>query len=160
MSTYDCDLITKFAAARLNQSSGVVDGDDKSGVLLYATTRYTFTGSEAVNDTFNLAYLPKGAVPVPQLSHASHDGTGATALTLNIGDGGTALIAANATRYAAGISIGGATAQSTPFQGGACATVPNRLTEPTKLVATLATKTGSITAGKVLCVTIAYRVKG
>jgi hypothetical protein len=159
MPTFDCDLITKFAAARLNQAAGIVDGDDKSGVVLYATTKYTLLGTETVADILNLVYLPAGAVLIPQLSHLSHDGTGATTLTFTVGDAGNSTQAAAAARYATGLAAAGASAQSTPFASGAQVTAPLRLAAPTKVTATIATKTGTITAGKVLCFTIAYRGK-
>jgi hypothetical protein len=50
MASYNSDLISKAAAARLKQANGVVDGDDKGGNVLYATTKVVLTGAEAATD--------------------------------------------------------------------------------------------------------------
>jgi hypothetical protein len=96
--------------------------------------------------------LPNGAVIIPQLSHVSNDGTGATALTLHVGDAG------DVDRYALGVAA--VTAGSIAFSGGVATTAPYRLPALTRVFATVATKTGTITAGKAIVITIAYRVKG
>lgn len=152
MATFKSSLITKQDAARTGLRNGILDGDDQSGVLLYATATYTLLGTEAAADIIDLVDLPKGAVLVPQLSHVICTDPG-TALVIDIGD------AADTDRYANDIvlSAGGLVGFCSATQPDA-AINPLRTTTQTRVYATIGTAT-ALTAAVKLAFTIAYRVK-
>lgn len=157
MADFNSNIITKALAVDSGrQGSGLVDGDDVTGVVLMATVSYTLAATEAANDTIQLVDLPIGAVVLPQNSYCTTSADPGTTLTLKVGD------AADDDRYASGIvmSAGGQVsftntnipaAVATPYR---IATVANQ-----RLVCTVASAS-TLTSGVVVVFTIAYRVKG
>lgn len=158
MSDYSSDLITKAAAAQTKQFNGLVNADDKSGIVLYATCIVTILTAWAVGDTVQLVDLPPGAVVIPQLSHITSNAPG-TNLTLDIGDSlVTGRYALNLAKTAGGQSSFGSTAVQP-----AAAIAPYR-TDPLlktdkRVFATIKTGTTGLTNLTPLVVTIAYRGK-
>lgn len=158
MADYKSDIITKVEAVDSGkQASGLVNGDDVTGVLLLATVSYTLTGSEAANDTIQLVDIPAGAVIVPQNSYCTASADPGTTLTLKVGD------SADDDRYASGIvmSAGGIIGFCSATMPAAVAT-PYRIPSSvgaSRIIATVASA-NTLTAAVKLVFTIAYRVKG
>lgn len=161
MATFKTDLITKQEAALTGLSGGVLQGDDANGELRLATGIVTVTDALAGDDILAICDLPPGAVPVPQLSHATCANPG-TALVIDVGytdapEGGDN---ADEDGLADGItmSAGGQFA----FTGGtlpATVAAPFRTERKTRVQALVKTAT-SITDATKIAFTIAYRVKG
>jgi len=156
MADFNSSIITKQLAVDSGRlSTGLVDGDDVTGVVLMSTISYTLAGTEAANDTIQLVDLPLGAVVVPQLSYCTTSADPGTTLTLKVGD------AADDDRYASGIvlSAGGAVPFTNTNIPAAVAT-PYRIatTANQRIVCTVASA-ASLTAAVKVIFTIAYRVK-
>lgn len=161
MANTKSDLIQAQEAAVTGLSSGVVNGDDANGLLLYATAQLTLPSGVSSSDTFQICDLPAGAVPVAQLSHATCPNPGTT-LTLDIGyddsnEGGSNT---DTDGLADGIvmSSGGQVGFCSATQPATVAT-PFRTDRKTRILATVASAS-SVTAGVVVTFTVAYRVKG
>lgn len=161
MADTNSDLIAAQASALTGLANGIVNGDDLAGDLKLATVQVTLPSGVAGSDTFQLCDLPAGAVPVPQLSHATCPNPGTT-LTLDIGYSDTNEGGSNtdADGLADGIvmSSGGQVGFCSATQPATVAT-PYRCTRKTRIYATAASAS-SVTAGVVVSFTIAYRVKG
>lgn len=166
MPVFKSDIITKKEAASLKQSDGLVNGDDVSGTLLYATAKVALPNTTAANDTLPLFDLPPGAVLVPQLSHVAYKTAPSSTFTLDVGDDGIASINGSTAvdpdqdRYADGMNL--ATANSvvgfcTPTIPDAAAN-PLRARVPLRIIAKVATIGTAVAT--TLTFTIAYRVKG
>jgi len=143
-----------------NQAAALLDGSERptrspasltGGTLKCLLATFTTTSTNAANDTFNLCYLPKGAVLARGDSYVSCVDPG-TALTLDIGT------AANPDVYADGISLtagGTITFGSTVIASGDAADLAFvATTDNTPVIVTLASAT--VTGGTVLYFTIAY----
>jgi hypothetical protein len=165
MPVFKSDIITKKEAATLQQSNGLVNGDDVSGTLLYATAKVSLPNTTAANDTLPLFDLPPGAVLVPQLSHVACSANPGATFTLDVGDDGIAsyngstAVDADADRYADGMNLasGGVVAFCAPACP-AAALSPLRAKVPLRITAKVATIATPAAADLVF--TIAYRVKG
>lgn len=157
MANFLSDLRTKAEAAKSKLGSGLVNGDDKSGVVLYATCIVTTSNAWAANDTIELVDLPDGAVVIPQLSHINSNALGTT-LTFNVGD---SLVPA---RYAAGVSksAGGQVSFASTTTQPAASLAPYRLApdvpRDNRIIATVASA-NTITNALPVVFTIAYRAK-
>lgn len=158
---YYSDLRTKERAARTGISNGIINGDDKSGLLLLATCIYTALGTEAAGEIIELVDLPPGAVVVPALCSAGTEADAGTAWVLDIGDDGSGGEAtADPDRYADGIVLSavGEVGFNTPaFAAGNLA--PYRSTNVNKVRATIVTAT-ALNAGVKTLFNIVYRIKG
>lgn len=158
---YYSSLRAKEIAARTGISNGIINGDDKSGLLLLATASYTLLGTEAATEILELVDLPPGAVVVPSLCSAATVADAGTALVFDIGDDGSGGEATpDPDRYADGLVLSavGEVPFSTPVVP-AGAMVPYRSTNVNKVRATFVTAT-ALNAGVVVMFNIVYRIKG
>jgi len=141
------------------QAAALLDGSERptrspsaltGGTLKALLATYTCTGSEAGADTFNLCYLPKGAVVARGDSYVSCVDPGTT-LTLDIGT------SANGDVYADGIvlSAGGTVTFGSTVAGTAGDLAFAATTDNTAVIVTLASA-GTVTAGVVLYFTVSY----
>lgn len=164
MANTKSDLITAQEAARTGLSSGVVNGDDASGLILRAKGIVTLPSGVADADTFQICDLPPGAVPLPELSNVCCSADPGTTLVLDVGysdtnEGGSTT---DADGLADGITLssGGQIAFTSGTMPAAVATTV-RTTRKTRVYATVPTSGAStVTAGVKLVFTIAYAVKG
>jgi hypothetical protein len=159
MAKLKSTLIAAQEATATGISNGITNGDDLSGLVLYATTHYVITAGDATNDTIELADLPPGAVPIPQLSDVCASADPGTTYTLDVGDDG------DADRYAAGLALGalatGGRLGFVPAAGAPPAGVGSPYRDnakPTRVRAKLTTVSAPA-AGVKLTFTIAYRAK-
>lgn len=154
-NNYNSDIITKTTTPLTQQSAGLVNGDDLSGQILYATCQITTNSTWTANDTIQLCDLPVGAVVIPQLSHLNSNALGTT-LTFNVGDAG------DVDRYAAGISksAGGQVGFGSTTTQPAAAIAPYRIDSEAnrRLFATISSAS-AVTNNLPLVVTLAYRRK-
>ena len=160
MATFKSNIVTADDAALTGLANGVVNGDDKGGLLLKATAIYTLLGTESATDTIDLINLPAGCVVEPSLSTIVSANPG-TALVLDVGDdGSTGAATADPDRYADGavLSSGGEVKFNSAAVSAANAT-PYRSTGRNKVFATFMTAT-SLTPGVKVVFNIVYRVKG
>jgi hypothetical protein len=141
------------------QLAALTDGSERptrspasltGGTLKTLLATYTCTGAEAGADTFNLCYLPKGAVVARGASYVSCVDPGTT-LTLDIGT------SANGDVYADGIvlSAGGTISFGSAVAGTAGDLAFAATTDNSLVVVTLASA-GTVTAGVVLYFTVSY----
>jgi hypothetical protein len=133
------------------------NSDLTNGDLRFAEATYTTTGTEATNDTIELAVLPVGAVPVPELWRVSNEASlgGSTVVILTIGD------AADADRYSAtNISLNSSTAGSAAVTAAVATSVLPRytVTEATQRVVAVFSRATVVTAGKKISFLIAYKL--
>lgn len=163
---YKSDIVTTNAAAKLAQSSGLVNGDDLTGDMRIAQPSYTLLGTEATGEYIELFRLPPGAVIIPQNSSVQCSADPGTTLTLDIGDTGSSAqpgfdaVVSDEDRYADGIvlSAGGLV--------GFCSTgVPVGAVTPFRpkvenLIRAKVDSANTLTAGVKLTFTIVYRIKG
>lgn len=148
MANFKSDIITAKEQLKLS------DAQHSTGdILLLLAATITLAGTEAATDTIQIADLPAGAIPVPQLCHVTGPDPGTT-LTLDIGD------ADDPDRLADGIvlSAGGQIGFCSGTMPDAVAN-PVRLTENTRIYATVASA-DTVTADVKLVVTLAFRVRG
>lgn len=165
-TTYKSDIQTKNDAALTALHNGLLDGDDRNGLLLVAQATYTLTGSEVANDIIQLFKLPAGAVIIPALSSVQCSADPGTTLTLNVGDTGSVAapgfdaVSADPDRYAAGIVL------SAGGQIGFCSTgVPDAAVNPFRpkvgnQINAVVASANTLTAAVKLIFTIVYRIKG
>lgn len=116
----------------------------------YKKASYTSIGTQAANDTVNLAIIPAGCRVIPELSFIRRDGAAAATLTIDVGD------ADDTDRYSDGFNA--AAAGSQPFTTPAVpdgAINPYTLTADTVIVAKIAT-IGTPAAGVQIEFLIAY----
>lgn len=162
MATFYSDLRTKERAARTGLSGGILNGDDKAGVLLITTAIYTIAGTEAAADVIELVDAMPGMVLVPQLSDLCCADPGTT-LTGTVGDDGSGgLDTADADRYA--LTITASAGGRFPFVPTGTATHPAAVADPyraqdvNKIRFTIASA-ATLTAGVKLVFTLAFRMK-
>ena len=138
-----------------------VSADFTHGDVRYAEATYTCTGTEAASgDTIEVAVLPVGAVPMPELWRVSNEASmgGATLAIPTIGD------AADADRYmlsANSLSINSSTAGSQAVTPAVATSVLPRhtVTEATQRVVAAFTRGATApTAGKKISFLIAYKL--
>ena len=142
-----------------NQAAALLDGSERptrspssltGGTLKCLLATFTTTSTNATGDTFNLCYLPKGAVVARGDSYVSCVDPGTT-LTLDIGT------SANPDVYADGIvlSSGGTVTFGSTVAGTDTDLAFAATTDNTPVVVTLASA-GTVSNNIVLYFTIAY----
>ena len=135
-----------------------VSADLSHGDIRYAEATYTTTGTEAASgDTIEVAVLPVGATPLPELWRVSHEASlgGSVVAIPTIGD------AADADRYSAtSISLNSSTANSQAVTPALATSVLPRyvVTEATQRVVAAVTRTNAVTAGRRISFLIAYKL--
>ena len=117
-------------------------------LVIYEALVTAGTNFAAANDTANLFVVPAGLLPVTGLSRIVTEALGGTSSAIDIGT------AANADAYCDGFVT--TTATEGAFSGGVESLAPVATTAPTTVIATLATATASITAGKTFRVFMAF----
>jgi hypothetical protein len=134
------------------------DGDLVTGNVVYAQATYTATGTEAATgDNINVAVLPVGAIPLPELWRVNNEASlgGSVVAIPTIGDAG------DADRYSAtSISLNSSTAGSAAVTPNIGVSVLPRyvVTEATRTVVAAITRTNAVTAGKKISFLLAYRM--
>jgi hypothetical protein len=135
-----------------------VDGDLVTGNVVYAQATYTATGTEAASgDNINVAVLPVGAIPLPELWRVNNEASlgGSVVAIPTIGDAG------DADRYSAtSISLNSSTAGSAAVTPNIGVSVLPRyvVTEATRTVVAAITRTNALTAGKKISFLLAFRM--
>jgi hypothetical protein len=155
MATFYTDIAPENLTLNVRNRT---DGDLVTGNVVYAQATYTATGTEAASgDSINVAVLPVGAIPLPELWRVNNEASmgGSVIAIPTIGDDG------DADRYSAtSISINSSTA-------GTAAVTPNigfsvlpryTVTEATRTVVAAITRTNALTAGKKISFLLAYRM--
>jgi hypothetical protein len=141
-----------------NQAAALLDGSERptrspssltGGTLKCLLATFTTTSTNATGDTFNLCYLPKGAVLARGDSYVSCIAPGTLALDI-----GTA---ANPDVYADGIVLtnGGTVTFGSGVAGVEADLAFVATTDNTPVIVTIA-NAGSVTTGRVINFTIAY----
>ena len=155
MATFYTDIAPENLAINVRNR---VDGDLVTGNVVYAQATYTATGTEAATgDSINVAVLPVGAIPLPELWRVNNEASmgGSVIAIPTIGDAG------DADRYSAtSISINSSTAGSAAVTPNIGVSVLPRyvVTEDTRTVVAAITRTNALTAGKKLSFLLAYRM--
>lgn len=155
---YDAQEATRANTSRLAESN-VSDGPIEFAIIPYTLTSGT---DEAADDLIDLCVLPKGAIPVPQLSSIICSADPGTAFTVDVGnasnpDGwgdGVALTAAGEVHFCAAAHTQPAWLVKTALA--ADTTEAGAGAGNTKIYATVVTST-SPTAGVVLYFVLAYK---
>lgn len=135
-----------------------ISGDLSHGDVRYAEATYTTTGTEAASgDTIEVAVLPVGATPLPELFRVSHEASlgGSVVAIPTIGD------ASDADRYSAtSISLNSSTANSQAVTPAVATSVIPRyvVTADTQRVVAAFSRTNAVTAGKKISFLIAYKL--
>jgi len=135
-----------------------ISGDLSHGDVRYAEATYTCTGTEAASgDNIEVAVLPVGSTPLPELWRVSHEASlgGSVVAIPTIGD------ASDADRYSAtSISLNSSTANSQAVTPAVATSVLPRhtVTEATQRVVAAVTRTNAVTAGKKISFLIAYKL--
>lgn len=135
-----------------------VDGDLVKGNVVYAQATYTCTGTEAASgDNINVAVLPVGAIPLPELWRVNNEASlgGSVVAIPTIGD------ASDADRYSAtSISLNSSTAGSQAVTPAVATSVLPRyaVTADTRTVVAAITRTNAVTAGKKISFLLAFRM--
>lgn len=135
-----------------------VSADISNGDVRYAEATYTCTGTEAATgDTIEVAVLPVGATPLPELWRVSNEASlGGSAVAIStLGD------SADADRYSAtSISLNSSTAGSQAVTAAVATSVLPRytVTESTQRVIAAFARTNAVTAGKKISFLIAYKL--
>ena len=134
------------------------NSDLTHGDIRYAEATYTATGTEAATgDSIEVAVLPVGATPLPELFRVSHEASlgGSVVAIPTIGD------ASDVDRYSAtSISLNSSTANSQAVTPAVATSVLPRytVTEATQRVVAAITRTNAVTAGKKISFLIAYKL--
>jgi hypothetical protein len=155
MATFYTDIAPENLTLNVRNRT---EGDLVTGNVVYAQATYTATGTEAATgDNINVAVLPVGAIPLPELWRVNNEASmgGSVIAIPTIGDAG------DADRYSAtSISINSSTA-------GTAAVTPNigvsvlpryAVTEDTRTVVAAITRTNALTAGKKISFLLAFRM--
>jgi len=135
-----------------------ISGDLSHGDVRYAEATYTCTGTEAASgDNIEVAVLPVGSTPLPELWRVSHEASlgGSVVAIPTIGD------ASDVDRYSAtSISLNSSTANSQAVTPAVATSVLPRhtVTEATQRVVAAVTRTNAVTAGKKISFLIAYKL--
>lgn len=157
------DLATKQAAAKLDPSAGVINGDDATGLVLIATAKVTIPASVEATSTLVLVpaeLLPVGAVVIPQLSHVYLSTDPGTSITMDVG------LVSDPNKFCAGLVLttagttGGAVCLAASGSTPDGLTTPYRITTQENLIATISAVDTPVAGTNVVIFTIAYRTKG
>ena len=155
MATFYADIAPSDLTLNVRNRS---NGDLTHGDVRYAEATYTCTGTEAAStDTIEVAVLPVGATPLPELWRVSHEASlgGSVVAIPTIGD------ASDVDRYSAtSISLNSSTANSQAVTPAVATSVLPRyvVTEATQRVVAAITRTNAVTAGKKISFLIAYKL--
>jgi len=155
MATFYTDIAASDLTLNVRNRN---NGDLTHGDVRFAEATYTATGTEAASgDTIQVAVLPVGAVPVPELWRVANEASmgGSVIAIPTLGDAG------DADRYSAtSISVNSSTAGSAAVTANVTASVLPRytVTEATQRVVAAITRTNALTAGKKISFLIAYKL--
>jgi hypothetical protein len=155
MATFYTDIAPENLTLNVKNRT---DGDLVTGNVVYAQATYTCTGTEAASgDNINVAVLPVGAIPLPELWRVNNEASlgGSVVAIPTIGDAG------DADRYSAtSISLNSSTAGSAAVTPNIGVSVLPRyvVTEATRTVVAAITRTNAVTAGKKISFLLAYRM--
>ena len=155
MATFYADIAPSDLTLNVRNRT---NGDLTHGDVRFAEATYTATGTEAASgDTIQVAVLPVGAVPVPELWRVANEASmgGSVIAIPTLGD------AVDADRYSAtSISVNSSTAGSAAVTANVTASVLPRhtVTEATQRVVAAITRTNALTAGKKISFLIAYKL--
>jgi hypothetical protein len=155
MATFYTDIAASDLTLNVRNRN---NGDLTHGDVRFAEATYTATGTEAASgDTIQVAVLPVGAVPVPELWRVANEASmgGSVIAIPTLGDAG------DADRYSAtSISVNSSTAGSAAVTANVTASVLPRytVTEATQRVVAAITRTNAVTAGKKISFLIAYKL--
>ena len=155
MATFYADIAPSDLTLNVRNRT---NGDLTHGDVRYAEATYTCTGTEAASgDTIEVAVLPVGATPLPELWRVSNEASlGGSVVTIHtIGD------ASDVDRYSAtAISLNSSTAGSAAVTPNVTASVLPRhtVTEATQRVVAEIRRTNAVTAGKKISFLIAYKL--
>jgi hypothetical protein len=155
MATFYTDIAASDLTLNVRNRN---NGDLTHGDVRFAEATYTATGTEAASgDTIEVAVLPVGAVPVPELWRVANEASmgGSVIAIPTLGD------AVDADRYSAtNISVNSSTAGSAAVTANVTASVLPRhtVTEATQRVVAAITRTNALTAGKKISFLIAYKL--
>ena len=155
MATFYTDIAPENLTLNVRNRT---EGDLVTGNVVYAQATYTATATEAASgDNINVAVLPVGAIPLPELWRVNNEASmgGSVIAIPTIGD------AVDADRYSAtSISINSSTAGSAAVTPNIGVSVLPRytVTEDTRTVVAAITRTNALTAGKKLSFLLAYRM--
>ena len=153
MPTHKTELAKKLDSISAKQRPS---GFEVGVALLCLTATYITTGTEAATDVIDIGEIPAGAQLVPSLSRVISEGIGGTGATIaKLGD---ATVDNRYSTTAIALTAAGVVAV-TPTN--AVALIPYTVTpETTRIKATLALASGSITAGKRVRFELIYRMPG
>jgi hypothetical protein len=155
MATFYTDIAPENLTLNVRNRT---DGDLVTGNVVYAQATYTATGTEAATgDNINVAVLPVGAIPLPELWRVNNEASlgGSVVAIPTIGDSG------DADRYSAtSISLNSSTAGSAAVTPNIGVSVLPRyvVTEATRTVVAAITRTNAVTAGKKISFLLAFRM--
>ena len=155
MATFYTDIAASDLTLNVRNRT---NSDLTHGDVRFAEATYTATGTEAASgDTIQVAVLPVGAVPVPELWRVANEASmgGSVIAIPTLGDAG------DADRYSAtSISVNSSTAGSAAVTANVTASVLPRytVTEATQRVVAAITRTNALTAGKKISFLIAYKL--
>lgn len=155
MATFYADIAPSDLTLNVRNRT---NGDLTHGDVRYAEATYTTTGTEAASgDTIEVAVLPVGATPLPELFRVSHEASlgGSVVAIPTIGD------ASDADRYSAtSISLNSSTANSQAVTPAVATSVIPRyvVTADTQRVVAAFSRTNAVTAGKKISFLIAYKL--
>lgn len=155
MATFYADIAPSDLTLNVRNRT---NGDLTHGDVRYAEATYTCTGTEAASgDTIEVAVLPVGATPLPELFRVSHEASlgGSVVAIPTIGD------ASDADRYSAtSISLNSSTANSQAVTPAVATSVIPRyvVTADTQRVVAAFSRTNAVTAGKKISFLIAYKL--
>lgn len=155
MATFYADIAPSDLTLNVRNRT---NGDLTHGDVRYAEATYTTTGTEAASgDSIEVAVLPVGATPLPELFRVSHEASlgGSVVAIPTIGD------ASDADRYSAtSISLNSSTANSQAVTPAVATSVIPRyvVTADTQRVVAAFSRTNAVTAGKKISFLIAYKL--
>ena len=155
MATFYADIAPSDLTLNVRNRS---NSDLTHGDVRYAEATYTCTGTEAASgDNIEVAVLPVGSTPLPELWRVSHEASlgGSVVAIPTIGD------ASDVDRYSAtSISLNSSTANSQAVTPAVATSVLPRhtVTEATQRVVAAVTRTNAVTAGKKISFLIAYKL--
>jgi hypothetical protein len=155
MATFYADIAPSDLTLNVRNRT---NSDLTHGDVRYAEATYTATGTEAATgDSIEVAVLPVGATPLPELFRVSHEASlgGSVVAIPTIGD------ASDVDRYSAtSISLNSSTANSQAVTPAVATSVLPRyvVTEATQRVVAAITRTNAVTAGKKISFLIAYKL--
>ena len=155
MATFYTDIAASDLTLNVRNRN---NSDLTHGDVRYWEATHTATGTEAASgDTIEVAVLPVGATPMPELFRVSHEASlgGSVVAIPTIGD------ASDADRYSAtSISLNSSTANSQAVTPAVATSVLPRhtVTEATQRVVAAFSRTNALTAGKKISFLIAYKL--